>query len=278
VGHRIGGYLFGTFPSLIALVLLNLSFYSKERSKKLTYLLLSLPPLLHLLFSFTRGYWLGFIGALVFSYGIYLLNSDYSLSRKFLKFAKGTVTFTLLVLILGSSLHGFLIGGNFASLVARRLTSSFSTKLSPETASNFERLIEYEACWERIKEKPILGYGIGYIHSFTDPFLRQRIHRWAVHQFYLMVTLKMGLIGLLAFLWIFYVFFREGLRKSRNIQSGYYRGLSFGFLANSVQLLIISLTNHEFASVVNTFYLAFTLGGVVIINAQNDQISKEINS
>lgn len=277
-GHRIGGYLFGTFPSLVALVLFNLAFYSKKRSQKLTYFFISLPLVIHLLFSFTRGYWLGFIGALLFSYVIYLHNSGYSIRRKTIKLVKGTIILTLIILALGFTLQRSLLGGRFFSYFSKRFISSFSTKLRPETASNFERLIEYQACWQRIKEKPILGYGIGYINSFTDPITKRRIDRWAVHQFYLMVTLKMGLIGLFAFLWIFYVFLIKGLKKSKSIESIYYKGLSFGFIANSVQLLIISLTNHEFASVVNTFYLAFTLGGVLVITSQNALSSEEKDS
>lgn len=277
VGHRIGGYLFGGFPGLIALVLLNLSFYSKEKSKKRTYILISLPLLFHLLFSFTRGFWLGFMCALLFSYCFYLSNSDYSFSTRFFKFAKATIILTVVILVLGFSIQHFFFGSLF-SRVGKRFISSFSTRLSPETASNFERLIEYKACWERIKDKPILGYGIGYINSFKDPITKRRIDRWAVHQFYLMVTLKMGLIGLFAFLWIFYVFLRKGLNESKRIKNVYYKGLSFGFIANSVQLLIISFTNHEFASVPNTFYLAFTLGGVLVITSQNALSSKEKDS
>ncbi len=270
VEHRIGGYLFGTFPSLIALVLLNLSFYSKEKSKKLIYLLISLPLILHLLFSFTRGYWLGFISALLLSYGIYLINADYSHSKKILKFLKGIVVFTVILVVILLMFQYFLLSGSLFAHLSRRFISSFSTRPSIETMSNVARLIEYQVCWEAIKKNPILGYGVGYTLFVTNPVRHRRTEEWAIHQFYLMITLKMGLLGLLAFLWIFYVFLREGLKQSKSIENNYYKGLSYGFIANSIALLMIDFTNHSLATVDNNFYLAFTMAGVIIINSKRN--------
>lgn len=275
IGHRIGGHLFGNFPSLIALVLLNLSFYTKEKSKKRIYVLISLPLVLHLLFSFTRGYWLGFISALLFSYGIYLINCNLTFSKKVLKSIKGIISFIIIILVFVLISQRFLPSGSFLGQVGRRFISSFSMKFSHETTSNVARLIEYKDSWEKIKKKPVLGYGVGYVFAFNDPISQKTIQRWVVHNFYLMITLKMGLIGLAVFLWIFYVFLRVGLRKSKSIECSYYKGLSFGFIANSIALLVISLTNHEFATVTNTFYLAFTLGGVVVITSGRSNLIKD---
>lgn len=270
LGSRIGGHLFEAFPSLIALVLLNLTFYSKNKSKKLTYLLISLPLILHLLFSFTRGYWLGFISALLFSYAIYLINVNGSFSKKVLKFLKGIVVFTVILVVILLMFQYFLPSGSLFAHLSKRFLSGFSTKLSMETASNYARLIEYRASWEKIKKNPIFGYGVGYTLPLRNPISQKISEEWAVHQSYLMITLKMGVIGLLAFLWMFYVFLRSGLRESRNIENSYYKGLSYGFIANSIGLLIIGLTNYDFASVVNNFYLAFAMGGVIIINSKRE--------
>jgi O-antigen ligase len=265
VGHRIGGYLFGTFPSLIALVLLNLSLYSAEKSKKLIYLLISLPLVLHLLLSFTRGYWLGFIVALLFSYGIYIINSAYSFSEKVFKSLKGVVVSAIIIIASLIGFQQFLSTHSFIGQLSRRFSSSFSTKASIETMSNVARLVEYEPSWDKIKEKPIFGYGVGYTLPITNPVRHRRTEEWAIHQFYLMITLKMGLLGLLVFLWMYYVFFKEGLKGSKNIEDSYYKGLSYGFIANSIEQLLISFTNHPFATVDNNFYLAFTMAGVMVI-------------
>ncbi len=265
VGHRIGGHFFGTFPSLVALVLLNLSFYTREKSKKLIYFLLSMPLVLHLLLSFTRGYWLGFLTALLFSYGIYIINSEYSFKKKVLRFLKGAVAFAVTITLLVSILQPFLSGGSVFGQVSKRFVSSFSAKFSPQTGSNVARLIEYRVCWDKIKKNPIFGYGVGYTVPVINPVRHRRTEEWGIHQFYLMITLKMGLIGLLVFLWIFYVFFREGLKESKKIEDSYYKGLSYGFMANLIEQLVISFTNHPFATVDNNFYLAFAMAGVMVI-------------
>jgi O-antigen ligase len=85
-----------------------------------------------------------------------------------------------------------------------------------------------------------------------------------------MITLKMGLIGLFVFLWMYYVFFKEGLKGSKKIEDSYYKGLSYGFIANSIEQLIISFTNNQFAAVDNNFYLAFTVAGVLVIISKRD--------
>ena len=271
VGHRIGGYLFGTFPSLVALVLLNLSFYAKEKSKKRIYILISLPLILHLLFSFTRGYWMGFICALLFSYGIYLSSCEYSIGIRVWRLLKGAIMFILILAALLIGVKAILPQENLLSSLSRRFISAFSTSLSSATASNFSRLFEYRACLEKIKGSPIFGYGVGYRFPFRDPLFQKKLIASAiVHQFYLMITLKMGLIGLFVFLWMYYVFFKEGLNGSKKIEDSYYKGLSYGFIANSIEQLIISFTNPQFAAVDNNFYLAFTVAGVLVIISKRD--------
>jgi len=164
-----------------------------------------------------------------------------------------------------SILQPFLSSGTLFSQVSKRFASSFSSKLTPETGSNVARLIEYQVCWDAIKKNPIWGYGVGYTLPVTNPLGRGKAEEWAVHQFYLMLTLKMGLIGLFVFVWIYYVFLSEGLRGSRKIKDSYYKGLSYGFIANSIEQLIISFTNHQFATVDNNFYLAFTMAAVMVL-------------
>ncbi|MGB7063200.1 MAG: O-antigen ligase family protein [Candidatus Zixiibacteriota bacterium] len=265
VGHRIGGYLFGTFPSLIALVLLNLSFYARERSQKAKYILLALPLVLHLVFSFTRGYWLGFLVALLFSYGICIANSDQPFRHRALRFVGGVgLSIAAFVMVMFIS-QAFLPGVSVFSQISHRFKSSFSTKFSPETGSNVARLIEYKVSWNKIKESPILGHGVGSTFNIINPARHRRFEEWGIHQFYMMITMKMGLIGLFSFLWIYYVFFREGLRGSRMIEDSYSKGLAYGFMANSVEQLVISFTNHQFATVDNNFYLAFTMAGVMVL-------------
>jgi len=261
-GHRIGGHLFGAFPAMIALVLLNLFFYSEKRGDRFLYLLISIPLILHLLCSFTRGYWLGFLGGLAISYAVFVWQSRDSLHKRLFVFARAIVLGGILVymlLIFASKLLPF---DNLPHEASRRLESSFTWA---PFSSAFARLVEYKACWDTIKENPVLGHGFGYVLEYKDP-LSSRVHsQWYIHQSYLYMALKMGFLGLIIFLWMFYVFFRDSIRKCIRIQSAFFKGLAFGFIGNALQLLIAGLTNYEFAAVVNTCYLAFAMGAVVVI-------------
>jgi len=265
VGHRIGGTIFGIMPSMIAIVLLNLVFYSRDKRKRFLYLLFSFLPILHLLFSFTRGMWIGFLGALAFSYAFYVSQLSHARGRKFFLFIRGGMI-ALVVSFSGLLIFSpFLPGEGLVGGVLNRFRSGFSLRFSGETVSNYQRVLEYQAAIEKIKEKPVWGYGVGYGFDFRD-WLSQKVYTVrAVHQDYLAIVLKMGLIGLLAFLWLFYVFFRNGLKIVRELDDEYLKGLSAGFLAVVLQLLLIGFTNHVFIGVMGTFYLAFAIGSVLVI-------------
>jgi len=180
-------------------------------------------------------------------------------------FISHLIKWLLIVVVLSVGIQRLFLRGNGLERFGARFLSSFSTKLSSSTFSNVTRLLEYGLAFEKIKSKPIFGHGVGYKLSYVDPILRERIRSGIVHQFYIMIILKMGLIGPFAFLWVYYVFFREGLRGSRKIEDSYYKGLAYGFMANSIEELVISFTNHQFATVDNNFYLAFTMAGVMVL-------------
>jgi O-antigen ligase len=261
-GHRIGGHLFGAFPAMIALVLLNLSFYSQKRRERLLYILISLPLILHLVCSFTRGYWFGFLGGLGISYAAFVWQTEASWQRRSFVFMRAVFFGGILVYVLLVLMSSFLPTGNLPSDASRRLESSFAWA---PFSSAFARLIEYKACWNRIWDSPVFGHGFGYVLEYKDPFSSRLHSQWYIHQSYLYIALKMGFLGLLAFIWMFYVFFRHSIRKCMRIQSPFFKGLTFGFMGNAVQLLIAGLTNYEFAAVVNTCYLAFAMGAVLVV-------------
>lgn len=266
VGHRIGGTLFGIIPNMVAIVLLNLSFYSPDRRKRRLYLLLLFPAAVHLIFSFTRGYWFGFIGGLIFSYAYYVSQRKYKAGGKIFNFLKGLiVVFSISVVIL-LSLQFILPGGNFIQEFTKRFKSSFSASLGRETVSNYARVLEYREAVEKIKEKPVHGFGLGYRFEYFNPLLLKRESVYAVHNDYLAIILKMGLVGLTVFLWLFYVFFREGLQAGRRTADPYSKGLIAGFSANILQILLVGFTNHVIIGVMNTFYLAFAMGAVVVLS------------
>ncbi|MCJ7509169.1 MAG: O-antigen ligase family protein [candidate division Zixibacteria bacterium] len=262
VGHRIGGYLFGGFPGIIALVLLNLSFYSQKRKSKFLYLMISIPLILHLICSFTRGMWFGFLGGLVISYAFFVWQDESSRAKKIPAFIKGVFLIAIVSCIIFIGVSLFLPVENFSASVSKRFESSF--RVQP-FSSGLLRLVEYKASLEKIKESPFFGHGFGYILKYRPPWSSEIRSQWYIHQSYIYIVLKMGLFGLIAFSWLFYVFFKDSIRSCRKIQDRFFKGLTFGFIGNVFQALISGLTNYDFAVVSCTFYLAFAMGAVIVI-------------
>src|SRR6185503_14427602 len=98
------------------------------------------------------------------------------------------------------------------TLLTDRFTSSFETKNTPETISNIARLVEIRTSLNAIARSPWLGYGHGamlvvrqFYHPETGP-------QWFIHQSYVMITVKQGLIGLVALIWVLVAAVRLGLK------------------------------------------------------------------
>jgi O-antigen ligase len=89
------------------------------------------------------------------------------------------------------------------------------------------------------------------------------------------ILVETGVVGLLAFGWLIYILFLVGLRTWRNQQNDLLRGLSVGFIAGLVGLLV-----HAFGA--NTFIIVrimepfWFLTGIVIALAAMDEESRAV--
>jgi O-antigen ligase len=128
------------------------------------------------------------------------------------------------------------------------------TSLSARITSWKEGLSEW-------RNKPILGHGVTG-HKFMDAQ-------------YPRILVETGVVGLLAFGWLIYILFLVGLRTWRNQQNDLLRGLSVGFIAGLVGLLV-----HAFGA--NTFIIVrimepfWFLTGIVIALAAMDEESRAV--
>src|SRR5262249_37067956 len=135
---------------------------------------LLVPMLIHQLFSFTRGYWLGIFAGFTVSA---ILSWKEIAARGMGHVAKsagllaGGLVFAGLVITLSVSVLG---GENLFGAAGRRLGSSFSTETSIETGSNVMRLMEYSLAIDAVKEAPLTGRGLGFSYVFIDPFRGSR--------------------------------------------------------------------------------------------------------
>lgn len=163
-------------------------------------------------------------------------------------------------------------GETLAESLVKRTQSIFSVglrrggELDVSGISNLYRLMEWKESLKRIKEKPILGYGFGYRLTFFDLFTKRRVSTWFVHQNYLLMALKIGLLGLISFVWVSLVFLKKGICALRNIKDPYDKGTILGFATNYLQLMIVALTNYVYANINHVPYIAFAMGAVMFLS------------
>jgi O-antigen ligase len=123
------------------------------------------------------------------------------------------------------------------------------------------RLTSWKEGLSAWRNKPILGHGVTG-HEFMDAQ-------------YPRILVETGIVGFLTFGWLIYVLFLVGLRTWRNQQNDLLRGLSVGFTAGLVGLLV-----HAFGA--NTFIIVrimepfWFLTGIVIALAAMDEESKAV--
>jgi O-antigen ligase len=144
-------------------------------------------------------------------------------------------------------------GGRFASIG--------STELAIETYSNVVRLIEYEAVAEHILKSPWLGHGLGFTFVVINPQLGTPTPQWWVHQNYLLVWLKQGVIGLALFIWMLWTAFWLGARHARRREDPFESGWLAATAASTAFMAVFSMADFPFDSAESMFFLALLWGG-----------------
>lgn len=100
---------------------------------------------------------------------------------------------SLLYLILGDGLTLLALG-----VLDRLLSIGTATQVD---ISLINRFLETEAIWGRIKVNPVLGYGLGNEFSFFDLVTRKTWTKPFAHNGFVSLWFKLGLVGLVSFLW-----------------------------------------------------------------------------
>lgn len=93
---------------------------------------------------------------------------------------------------------GWLVLGEWAELIAlgildRLLSIGTATQ---SDISYLNRLLENDAVWDRIAESPVIGQGLGVSFSFFDAIFAGTWTKPFVHNGYLMLWFKFGIVGL----------------------------------------------------------------------------------
>ncbi len=134
----------------------------------------------------SRGYWLAFI----FGMGVLFL---FASMRK-----RGELILLATSGLAGVVAIGFLVAPEVMELfvvgIVERITSVGSAGSSDISMLN--RFNEFAAVWEGIKSNPILGYGLGHEFVYHNIIYESHIRQAFMHNVYLAIWYKFGIVGL----------------------------------------------------------------------------------
>jgi O-antigen ligase len=197
-GLRIGRIVTQDTADLMVFVTMTITICSVSMSRILTgwrrvfALLGCLPMLFAFLFSFRRGHWVGMIASLIV---FYILSSRFEKRKTLAWVWMGIVMLTAALLFSDKVTKTDVL----YPFVHRAMSITHARQ-----SSNVHHLLESQQTLKDIFSSPFLGLGLGSRHSpvygIDWEAEKQPLH--IVHNTYLLIWMKLGLPGLLFFMWM----------------------------------------------------------------------------
>lgn len=264
---RTASIYFTPVPGVVAIVLFNFALRAPRGRDRWLIMAGILPLVAHQLLSFTRGYWLAMMCSVPFSIAVYG-GRGAGMGARWRRAGRLLAGFVL-VLALGGTLlaTAYDISGLW-QMAAVRLSSSTGTRMSFQTSSNVVRLVEYAHVLPDILRSPWFGHGLGYFFVVREPIHLKLLEQWWVHENYLLVWLKQGLVGLALFVATLIAALRTGL-SGRHLPETRAASWCAGMAAATFFVLVYGFVHFPLAEVNTTFLVAFLWGGAIALTARD---------
>jgi O-antigen ligase len=225
-----------------------LGVWGHRRQRRWLYGLAAAAMLAGILLSYSRGAWLlGVPASLLFLAAMR--------GRRSLTIAAGALLLAaaLVLLVAGSG----------------RLTSL----LDASEGTTFFRLQLWQSSWAMIRDHPILGVGLDnflyhYRTHYVLPTAWEEFNLSHPHNVVFDFWLRLGLPGLIVFVWLLAAFFRQGWLAYRRLTGGDEQLLILGLLAGMVNVLAHGLVDNAFFLVDLAFAFMLMLAVVQVPQAQ----------
>jgi O-antigen ligase len=190
---------------------------------------------LSLVLTFSRGYWIGTLVGIVV---LFLLARPSERRR---------LGFLTVIGVCGSIGLMFLVFPSiFVDLVVTVVNRFFSSALAFEDVSVTNRFAESRAVWQLISANPIAGAGLGSEIAFYHLLRRATQHTFYIHNAYLYLWFKFGIVGLIVFLTAFLSKIRVGITWLANCGNDARRVSVMAAVAILVAMLEITITSPQF--------------------------------
>lgn len=163
------------------------------------------------------------------------------------QFRKRRSAVNLILVILAFVLlsAGLLITTKIGSLLMQRI----DTIADLNYVANYDRLDRWTAAWEIWEDYPWSGIGWGvypdmyfYYRTYADAF--SGWERMGAHNLYLELMAESGIFGLLAYLFMIFMFFRQGFKLLRRLQSSFLKIFLIGIQGGMITYLVHAFVNN----------------------------------
>jgi O-antigen ligase len=143
-----------------------------------------------------------------------------------------------------------------------QLTARFQTIFDIQYQSNSERILVWNSAIQMVIDYPLTGIGLGnfqeqYTTKYISPFAKE--HLWHAHNTVLHIFAETGIIGGVAFLYMFYIFFKNYYFSFTSKDTWKSSMAVIGLLVVST-LLLQGITEYIFANSVVTRLFWFVSG------------------
>ena len=150
-----------------------------------------------------------------------------------------------------------------------------------EDVSTMERYYRWIAGLQMIFEKPILGFGPGNFYSNYKKYTLERFSTYVsnnpeksgIHNYYLMITVEQGVIGLIVFLVFIILAFMYGENLYHRLKDKNLKGLVMASMLSSLTIYAFLIMNDLIETDKIGSFFFFNLAILVIIDIQDRSTS-----
>lgn len=232
-------------------MLFYLTFNTKVTTLKLLSLIMIFSSIITILLLGGRASIIALLFILIMIFIICILNTN--------KLKIINLSLSILIVILSLFTYQYFNQNNTSSQVVER----FSNVLNPSADQSVkERLNFYNTAFQSIKNKPLLGIGIGNWKLVSIEYNKDVIEDYKVpyhvHNDFLQVAAEIGLFGGIAYMYFILFPFVMSIKKFLIDKEKYFNKHALVFLIFSVYI-IDSMLNFPMARPVNFIYLLFAM-------------------
>ena len=208
---------------------------------------------LALIITFSRGYWV----ATALGLSILFLLVPGRIKVRILVFGGAVILFSGLIITF--------FFGEFGELILESVLGRFVTLGSFLDDPSFRsRITESVKVLSLIRQNPVWGYGLGMEYDFVSAIPREMPTAY-VHNAYLYLIFKTGILGTLAFFIFFFSGIKEGMRRIREESDLFVKAVRLGIMSSLLAMIPLSITSPQFVQkdsiLLISVGLAILLGG-----------------